>query len=356
MNIHTPSIPRHLAITEAMWEDLIWRPDMAAKVLLGYELDLFQSARLKIKWFTPFVIDSSGLDTGKTIVDWIHDVLRCMLIPDQLVGVFFPTGETGRNSYWTYFQSCRSPILQAHLGGLSDSEDEDGKAVTKGSACFKARFRNGSSVYLPAPSFMKGASSQASARYNMVVVEEWTHVDAEATGAGKRSGIDLQLVGRANRPCWNQHHPVWGNKLHFSAPAKTRNHPAFRRWWDYNKEANGVLRDGCLVGGCSPDTFVFSFSHKDWSNRRCHTGKSFREEYRHDRNMAKVKSGLANDAEWLGEGLGIWTSSGSGWYADEAITNAQAVGRATGLVPVISRDMDQRENPYVRGEGIEARG
>lgn len=322
-----------------MWSDLIWDPAMAAEVLLGYRLDAFQRVRLKLKWFTPFVIDSSGLDTGKTMVDWVHDQLRMLLIPDQYIGVFYPTGQTGRNTYWLYYESCKSKFLHAHLGTLSSDEDEEGtKATTRASACYMAHYRGGNKVFLPAPSFMKGSSSQSSTRYNVVVLEEWTHVDADAHSVGKKSGIDLQLIGRANRPTYfNKHHPVWGNKIHFSAPAKPRQHASFKRYSDHLKKANGTVRGGRLSGGGSPDNWVFNFSHKDWSNEVCHTGKTFRDQYRDDKNLIEVRTGLANEAEWLGEGLGFWVSSGAGWYTDEAVTNAQAIGRAMGLEPEVMR-------------------
>jgi hypothetical protein len=339
VNILTPSIPKRLTITDGMWEDLVWDPVMGAEILLGYKFDAFQRVRLRIKWFCPFVIDSSGYGTGKTVTDWAHDQLRAMLIPDQVFGVFYPTGETGRNSYWTYYDACQSKYLHAHLGGRTTDEDDAGsKATTRGSACYKARFKNGSEIRLPSPNFMKGSSSQASQDYNVVILEEWTHVDADAVEAGKVSGIDKQLIGRARRPNWNKNHPIWGNKIHFSAPAKPRQHHAYKRYAAHERRANGTLRGEHLVGGGNPDNFVLAFSHKDWSGETCVTGKTFRDQYRDDKNLAEVRTGLSNDAEWLGEGFGIWSSSGSGWYTDDDITNAQAMGRAMGLQPLLVRE------------------
>lgn len=69
MDIHTPSIPPKLRITQTLVEDLFYRPVDVAKVIWpDIELDWFQRTRLKRFCLTPRVIDLSGVGTGKTVV------------------------------------------------------------------------------------------------------------------------------------------------------------------------------------------------------------------------------------------------------------------------------------------------
>ena len=57
---------------EQKWiERFYFDPVMAAHVVMGARLDTFQKARLRFFWFTPETIDSSGVGTGKTIVDFV---------------------------------------------------------------------------------------------------------------------------------------------------------------------------------------------------------------------------------------------------------------------------------------------
>lgn len=57
---------------EQKWiERFYFDPVMAAHVIMGARLDTFQKARLRFFWFTPETIDSSGVGTGKTIVDFV---------------------------------------------------------------------------------------------------------------------------------------------------------------------------------------------------------------------------------------------------------------------------------------------
>ena len=349
VNIHTPSIAKRWQITQGMWEDLIWDPVMACKVLLGYDLDVFQRCRLRCYWFFPMLIDSSGYSSGKTLVTWIYCQLRALLIQDQHIGVFYPTGEVGRNSFWNYYTECQSKIFHAQLGRLADDEDIAGqqKKMSRGAACYKAFYLSGSKVLLPAPGFARGAQTQASMRYNVVHLEEWTHVDANAAKARTISGIDRQIIGRATRPqgCFNKHHPVWANHIHFSAPAKPQQHPAWKRYYTMLKAANGIRKGSRVFGGGDPTRAVVSWSYKDWSrNRKCPTGRTWADQFADRNNVLEMRRQYHNDAEFLGEALGIWALSGSGWYSSEAMAQAQALGADLNLKPVLSRAMDEEEN------------
>jgi len=322
-NIHINNDPKgNKQITQSMIEDLLWDPVMAAEVIMGYKLDVFQRVRLKWMWFVPDTEDDSGFSTGKTIVDWIYVNLRALLLPGHHAGVYYPYFETGKQTFWLYFDQCQAPIFKAQLGRQEFEGEKKKSAKSQGAACFRAYYRNGGQVMMPAPSFIKDANSQASLRLNTLLVDEWTHVDAMSDNWA------LQLYGRVTRPSFNQHHPVWKNHKHLSAPAKTRVHPATRRHDSMTREA----RHG------NPDVHVFTFNFKDFSHFPCRTGKSFSEEFRVESALRAMKRDLSAD-EYLAEGLGIWAASGRGWFSDEDIEICQKKGQEMGLFPVTGSRM-----------------
>lgn len=333
MNIHVPSVPAPLRITQTMWADFLGDPVKAAWVIWRIKLDAFQAARLRYFWWCQNVIDSSGFSSGKTIVDWVFANLRLILLPDQDVGVYYPVFETGKNTFWQYYQkrALRTPMFNAQLG-RTDEKDDDGRV--QGAACFKAFFRNGNTLFMPAPSFMKAAATQASMRFNTLIIEEWTHIDASSTG------IDDQLLGRATKPSWNQHHPIWGNHILLTAPAKTRLHPGYARYRTFERAAQRG----------DPTYAVPSYSYKDYSDLPCETGKSFAEEYRIHSTIGTKKK-VTNKADWLGEGLGIWGQSAVGWFTEQAMLQCVANGRARGVLPVLSRAQFEQLQESRQGEG-----
>src|SRR5690349_7210037 len=93
----SPSTKRGvLQVEEQLLVDLLTDPVMAAKVLMGWELDDFQAAALRMDWWYPNTIDSSGVSTGKTLRIFILVCLRCMLIPDHVAAVYFQNFQMGK--------------------------------------------------------------------------------------------------------------------------------------------------------------------------------------------------------------------------------------------------------------------
>lgn len=342
MNVIVKTLPARHKVTASMLDDFLTDPVLAAKVIMGYDLDAFQRCRLRYNWWVPFVVDSSGYSTGKTIGQFIYACLRAILLPQHDVGVYYPIFETGKNTFWRYFERCRAPIFQAHLGRLAEEGESEGKRATEGSACFKAYFKTGGTIFMPAPSFMKKASTQASMRFGTIVIEEWTHIDA-MTPPGEEGGIDAQLIGRVTAEPWNQNHPIWTNHIKFSAPAKPTTHPGYRRYRTLTRKANGVTMNGRRVGGGDPHFASISYSFKDWSQAESSTGKSWRDRFRIQANIDAKRAQTMSPADWMGEGLGIWAASGAGWYREDAITACQELGRQIGLAPLTGRLADETQ-------------
>lgn len=302
--------------------DLLCDPVMAAYVIFGAQLDVFQRARLRAYWWIPDVVDSSGFSTGKSIVFWLFCNLRAVLLPDQHIGAYYYSFESGKQNFWAMYSSpmAQHPIFRSQLGRLDESGDE-AKSMLKGPACYTASFANGSKILMPAPNWGQEARGQAGIRFNTVGIDEWTKVEATGT-----TGIDDQILGRCTRPSWNQHHPLWGNHTVFLATAESRAHPAWRRYSTFRKrEAKG-----------DPTAATISYSYKDFSNRPCATGKSFKEEYRITVKLNSMKAQFTRE-HFLRECLGIWARSGKGWYSEEALGRCVTLGRQLGTEVCMGR-------------------
>jgi hypothetical protein len=323
MNILVPAIPARCRIPYALWEALMTDPVMAAEILLGVRLDVFQAVRLRIYWWFPEVIDSSGFSSGKTIVNWAFAMLRAILLPEQDVGVYMPTLETGKNTFWKYFDTNQSRIFRAHLGRVDEHGDASGSAKTEGGGACKAYFRNGSTVYMPAPSFMKQAATQGGMRFNTLIVDEWTKIES-MWGAGDAGGIDIQLKGRTTKPSWNQHHPIWGNHILMTATAETQLHPGYTRYAALER----AVRQG------NPNCMVISFCYKDYSNLPMRDGKSFAEICRIDSVIDSMRR-TKGRASAQGEVFGHWARNGLGWFTEAMLLQAQDLGRRRGVRPML---------------------
>lgn len=323
-DIHIPAIAPRYRISEAMWEDLLCDPVMAANVLCHANLDAFQAARLRYYHWVPRVNDSSGFSSMKTkcIVLWV--CIRQMLMPERHIGIYYFSAGQGRNTFWVALKELinQSEILAYHIDELSQD-----------SAVHKIIWKNGGYTFLPAPSFARDAATQSSMRYHDEVIEEWTHIDASS------EGINAQLLGRATMATWNQNHPIWTNHMIFSAPAKTRLHPAFARFSKHQKFA----RNG------NPNYVTLHYSHKDYSNlpvdprdmSRALKGdpdvETFITKYRNSGTISALKVESKSRTDWLAEGLGIWGADGKGWFTEEALLRCQQNGQRRNVIPVTSR-------------------
>ena len=129
-------------------EDLLLDPKFAAEALMGWKLDDYQSAALKLDWWFPYTIDSSGTMSGKTLRMFILLNLRAMLLEDQLCGAYFQTWSAGQQEFWPYFQKTieQSPIYRSQC--LMDRRKYGGPNT---GSVWQWRFDNGSKIEMPAP-------------------------------------------------------------------------------------------------------------------------------------------------------------------------------------------------------------
>ena len=324
VQIIKPAVARRLRITPGMVEDFVWDPCLAAWFFLGIKFDLFQRVRLKTFWLVPLGIDSSGFTSGKTIVDWAYMQLRCLLIPEHIGVVYYPSFQTGIRTFWPYYYRVGgNQYFRAHLGRLDEEGEEEGKAKTRAAGCYVANFRNGSRVEMPAPSIMKESTTQLSTRFNTSLFEEWPQFDA----AG--DSINRSLITRNTKPSFgNQHHPLWTNHVKFTATAKTQLHPAFARV----RKIDAMVRKG------NPKVFHIRFSYKDFS-------PGFKDADGRDVRMddsIRTARGMMTESEWLGEAFGIWGKNTSGWYPENDLLRCVEIGSALKIRPAASRSEDAR--------------
>jgi len=335
LNILIPAVPRHLRLSQDMIEDFLINPVLAAETIFRVKLDEFQKARLKLCWWTPRVMDSSGLSSAKTFGMWIVSNLRCILMSNHVSAVYYQNWGTGQKVYWKYFDmvASRAPIFAAQVGkrtqvGLSSVSGKDGKAENKGPNCWTCVYRNGSQLLLPAGDFLRGAKGQAGQRFHDLNIDEWTKIEA-MVGEDGADGISDQLIGRTSLETFNQHHPIWGNHHLFLATAQDTMHPAYERYLAYLKQ----VRQG------NPEYALLSYSFKEYSTLPYVEAKTFREALRDERMIRDMRLHKSK-AGYLQEALGVWSKTGTGWYTKEIIDACLSTGEERGTEILCGRSED----------------
>lgn len=269
-------------------EQFIRDPVMAAYVLMGAELDTFQKFRLRMLWWVPFTVDSSGVSTGKTFTLFIYLNLRCMLLPDHVAGVYFPNWAVGQEEFWPYFERTmeRSDTFTEQL------EMHNKAYGLRGSSAWQMFYKDGSKLTMPAGSFFQDAQTQATRRFNTMAVDDWLR--AEDMG----DGVSKQLVGRTTRESYNQAHPVWGNHVKFFGHAETPMHKGYARVKAYRR----AILDGSQTHG------LFSFNYKDWT-------PPFAKRLDIKKIVEDDKRTMPED-QFRRQWLGFWSRDGATYYPE----------------------------------------
>lgn len=278
-----------LTLDHRLLEDLLCDPRMAAGVLMGWEMDDFQAAGLKLDWWFPWTIDSSGTGTGKTVRMFLLSCLRAMLMEDHVVGCYFPTwAAIGQNEFWPYFYKTmgQSELFRSQLKMHRRKLGE-----TKGPSSWTMNFENGSKIEMPAPNFLRDAMTQAGRSFNTLIVDEWL----KTMEMGE--GLNAQLIERARRPSPNKHCPVRANHVHLKGHAQRPSHKGYSRY--------KAFRD--LIKGGSQRHAVYTFCYKDISPKWAFL--------RQDEIIRTQKASLSRD-EFSRQILGLWTRDGSTFYPE----------------------------------------
>lgn len=362
LNIHISSTPPHLKITPTMVDDFLVDPVLGVYVIFGIKLDVFQACGLRLAWFVPDYMDSSGFGTGKSLRFWLFMNLRCVVIGDQHAVAYYQTFQAAKDIFWPYykvFNSRRAPLFAAQLGQMSEEGDVDGKDNNRGAACYKQFFKNDSIVYAPAPNWIQEAKGQAGLTFNVAGIDEWTKVETMTKKSGQVTneqgqtvgGINQQILGRVRRASWNQHHPIWGNHRYFSATAESLRHPGYPR--------HKVFLDEISRG--NPNYAVFTSCFKDFSNLRTERdiriengrltatlGKPFKEEVPNWQTISTMKKQFTK-AHYRREVLGLWSRETKGWYSEDNLDVCVARGVEYGTQPECFRNQTLPTVHYFMG-------
>jgi hypothetical protein len=284
-----------MEFSSSVLKKLLCDPVMAAEVLMGWKLDVFQAAALRIDWWFPETIDSSGVSTGKTLRIFLLVNLRAMLLPDHVAAVYFPNFQTGKDEFWPYYEKT---IQQSEIFRLQCQVYRNVIGEKKEPGAYSWHYKHGSRVIMPAPSFMQDSNTQASRRFNTLVIDDWLR------SMDMGEGIDKQLVDRVTRPSFNQNHPIWCNHIHFKGHAEKPSHRGFERYKSYRR----LIRDG------SNTHAVYSFCFRDFS-------PAMAKKLRPDSTI-RTQRAVLQPEQFRRQWLGLWSRDGSTYYPEGILTLA----------------------------------
>jgi len=281
-----------MQVNQSTIEQFLFDPVLAAYAIMNAELDVFQQARLRFYWWTPVTVDSSGVSSGKTIVQFIYANLRCILLPDHVCAVYFPNFQTAKEEFWPYFDRFMetAPVFRSQF-----KVDHNKLGEHKYQGAWVMDYKNRSRFTMPAPSFMTDSQTQASRRFNTLVVDDWLR--AEDMG----EGISKQLVDRVTRACFNKNHPIWCNHQKFLGHAETPTHKGYSRYRGYRR----AILDG------SQRQSLITFDFKDWTPK-------FAAKYREDNVIADEKR-ILTPSYFERKYRGIWSRDGANYYPENVL-------------------------------------
>ncbi len=307
-----------LTLKQSTVEAYIQDPALAAWAIFNANLDTFQQVRLRTMWFTPEVIDDSGISTGKTEILWIWAQLRCILLPQpspyphRIVGIYYPTLESAKSNFMPKYEkyietseTFRNELRPMHGGKLG---------YQSLSGAIQWVYRNGSIVQCPAANYAQDSKNQASKRFHDAGVDEAKEADKGS------DGLDSQILGRVTAPGWNNKHPVWANHTVLMGHAEDPDtHPFYRRV----KAFRALIRDG------SQNHAIITSSYRDWS-------KKFQKDLRPD-GMIRTAKMTMTQARFRQVWEGLWEHGSEDWYEGADLRRA-----CSRRAPVLSSRKDPK--------------
>ncbi len=298
-----------ISLDQKFIEQFFFDPVMAARVLMGAKLDVFQACRLRTYWFVPWVIDSSGVGTGKSEIQFIYANLRCILFPNHIAAVYFPNFQTGKDVFWPKFEAYeeKSATFCAQFPSGARKQDE-AKANLRNPGAWIRSYKNGSKLFILPGDFKGDSKNQASRDFNTIVVDEWLR--CEDMG----DGLDRQIIDRARRASYNQRHPIWANHVKLLGHAGSMQDKGYRRFKGFRQK----IRDGSSAHA------LISFCFRDYS-------KPY-QKYLNTSLKETQQASMSRDAfrrQWLG----IWAVDGENYYPMAIVMLA----RRCSIVPMTKR-------------------
>lgn len=277
---------------------LICDPVMAAKVLLGSEMDVFQRARFRYWWFTPTVMDHSGVSVGKSELMCDLAFLRLMLLPaaadkkPRIVTAYYPSQGTAEE---VLLPKIEERLSRSNLFYRQVRRQHGGKYYVTKKNVIIIQMRDGGWLEIPAGDFMKDSQNQASKRFNDLLADEVSKMDMLGQGVSK------ELLQRNTRECFNPNHPVHANKTLFLAHAEAPEHPYHNRYQGLRRK---ILRG-------SQDHVTLTSSYRDFRGE-------FFKRYGQDATKKAKEQYLTDldEAEHAQVWEGLWKRGVKGLYSE----------------------------------------
>lgn len=220
-------------ISSNLGRRLIANPVMALKVIMGAELDVFQAARFKHWWFCPWVMDHSGVSTGKSEMAFLFIMLRLILLPlaaprkPRIATVYYQSQGTAEE---VFLPKIEEYMLKSRIFENQIRRQHAGKFWKEKKNVIVVEMREGGWCEIPAGDFMKDSQNQASKRFNDLLIDEGAMIDT----LGK--GVNKQLLQRNTRECFNPNHPVHANHTLFLGHAESPHHVYHERYANARKK------------------------------------------------------------------------------------------------------------------------
>lgn len=285
-------------LTAMMVDDCLHDPVLGAKVLLGYTVPPHFELRLWGMWLRPFMVDSSGFGTAKSLGIAIVSALRAILIEGRVVGICSKTkaqGELVHQYFDRWIDSSAIFRSQVRIG-------TGGKlAATHGSSHWSTKFRNGSELRTITPDFARGAEKAGSEDWHDGMFDEWTkYPDINA--------FQRQLMTRVRKPVlppYSAGDPIFANHIYMGGTAKYQWHPCYK----IVKEYEEAMHKGSLDD-----------EHQSWNYHH------IPEKFRHLinlKNIIRLERDMAKD-QVAQEIHGKWTRDSMGYYSTQDFEDARS--------------------------------
>lgn len=289
-------------------------PTFMAKALLGMEFDDFQSARLKLDWWFPVTLDSSGTMSGKSRGAFALLCGRCMLLEGHLAAAYFQTWSAGQQEFWPYFHEVLNKGPRIFRDQCRMHRNKPGEKL--GSSVWTWTFDNGSCLEMPAGNFINDAKTQAGRSFHTLFIDECFKVMEMG------EGIEQQLMERWRKPLpakWKGHVncPIRGNHLHLKGHAEKLSHKGYQLYKSIGKE---ITRGSAIHAR-------YSFCVEDISERFQHIKPV--------KILSTQRAALSRD-DYKRQILGLWSRDGSTFYPPGLLARG-----AQNMLPEMGRSSSQ---------------
>jgi hypothetical protein len=211
-------------VTAMMIDDCIRDPVLGAEVILGFkDIPPPQALRLRGMWQSKFMIDSSGLGSGKSTCIAIVAALRMLLIEDRTAGIISYTFRQGKQIFENNFDRWieTSPIFRNEIRKNRVQEPMS----THGTDYWQLTARNGNVIRVVPPSFMTNSDRVAGESWTDGYFDEWTRYQ-------NYDALDQVLVPRVRKPIsemYDVKDPIFTHHIYFGGTAGFQWNPCYTR-------------------------------------------------------------------------------------------------------------------------------